>query len=50
VAATKALGAAIDWITTVDEPVGRHLQRTIQTGSACIYQPDAEHPVDWLLD
>ena len=50
VAATKALTTAIDRITAVDEPVGRHLQRTIQTGSACTYQPDADHPVDWILD
>jgi hypothetical protein len=50
VAATKALTTAIDRIRACDEPVGRHLQRTIQTGLSCTYQPDAEHPVDWILD
>ena len=50
VAATKALTAAIDRITAVDEPIGRHLRRSIHTGSACTYQPDGEHRVDWILD
>jgi hypothetical protein len=50
VAATKALATAIDRITALDEPVGRHLQRTIQTGSRCTYEPDTQHPIDWILD
>ena len=50
VAATKALTTAIDRITAVDEPIGRHLQRSIHTGSSCTYQPDGEHRVDWILD
>jgi hypothetical protein len=50
VAATKALSTAIDRITAVDEPVGRHLQRSIQTGSSCTYQPDGDRPVEWILD
>ena len=33
VAATKALTTAIDRIAAVDKTVGRHLQRTIHTGS-----------------
>jgi hypothetical protein len=49
VAATKALTTAIDRIAAVDESVGRHLQRTIQTGSSCVYQPDRDRPVDWIL-
>ena len=35
VAATKALTTAIDRISAVDEPIGRHLHRSIQTGWAC---------------
>ena len=50
VAATKALTTAIDRITAVDELIGRHLQRTIHTGSSCVYQPDSDHPVEWILD
>ena len=50
VAATKALTTAIDRITTVDESVGRHLRHSIQTGSSCIYQPDADRTISWILD
>ena len=50
VAATKALTTAIDRIAAVDELIGRHLQRTIHTGSSCAYQPDSDRPVEWILD
>ncbi len=50
VAATKALTTAIDRIAAVDQSVGRHLQRTIHTGSSCTYQPDSDGPVEWILD
>jgi hypothetical protein len=50
VAATKALTTAIDRIAAVDESVGRHLQRTVQTGSSCTYEPDGDRPVEWILD
>ena len=50
VAATKALTTAIDRIAAVDKTVGRHLQRTIHTGSSCTYQPDDDRPVEWILD
>ncbi len=49
-AATKALTIAIDRIAAVDESVGRHLQRTIQTGSFCLYQPDCDRQVEWTFD
>lgn len=50
VAATEGLTTAIDRIAAVDQSVGRHLQRTIHTGSSCIYQPDSDRPVEWILD
>jgi hypothetical protein len=50
VAATRALTTAIDRITAIDEPMGRHLKSTIQTGGACTYRPDTGRPVDWILD
>jgi hypothetical protein len=50
VAVTKALTTAIDRIANVDERVGRHLLRTIHTGSFCTYQPDRDRPVRWILD
>jgi hypothetical protein len=50
VAVTKAISTAIDRISSLDEAIGRHLRGSIQTGSACAYQPDPGHPVDWILD
>lgn len=49
VAATKAIATAIERILSVDEPVGRHLQRSVQTGSFCCYQPDTDRRVEWVL-
>jgi hypothetical protein len=50
VAATKAITTAIDRIMAVDRSVGRHLQHTIRTGTTCMYQPENDLSVDWLLD
>jgi tetratricopeptide (TPR) repeat protein len=50
VAATKAITAAIDRITTVDEPLGRHLRATIRTGLHCSYQSAPDDKRDWILD
>jgi hypothetical protein len=50
IAATKSLTAAISRAAAVDERVGRHLQRTIQTGTLCTYEPDRDQAVEWLLD
>lgn len=50
VAATKAISTAIDRITSVDGSVGQYLQRTIRTGMSCVYEPDGDRWVEWLLD
>jgi hypothetical protein len=50
VAATKAINAAIDRITTVHAPLGRHLRTAIRTGLTCTYQPDPNNQSDWILD
>ncbi|WP_347352685.1 hypothetical protein [Intrasporangium sp.] len=50
VAATKAITAGIDRITTVNPPLGRYLRTTIHTGGQCSYQPDAHDQPDWILD
>ncbi|HVX23493.1 MAG TPA: hypothetical protein VHB02_19280 [Acidimicrobiales bacterium] len=50
VTATKAIATAVDRITAVDGSVGRHLERTIQTGTYCTYQPDRDRAVEWVLD
>ncbi|HWB36012.1 MAG TPA: hypothetical protein VHA75_08305, partial [Rugosimonospora sp.] len=49
IAATKAITAAIDRITAIDEPAGRHLKASIHTGHHCAYLPDHAAP-RWLLD
>ncbi|QDP97979.1 hypothetical protein FOE78_20585 [Microlunatus elymi] len=49
VAATKAIGGAIDRISSVDGPLGEHLRRSIRTGGECSYQPVGVQP-DWMLD
>jgi uncharacterized membrane protein len=50
VAATKAIAAAIDRISKVDETLGRHLRATIHTGQHCNYEPDPDDPRKWILD
>jgi hypothetical protein len=49
IAVTKAIAAAIDRITAVDEPTGRHLKTTVRTGAYCSYQPDAGDRPTWIL-
>lgn len=50
VAATKAIVTAIERITAVDEPLGRHLRAAIHTGLHCSYQPGPDDRRDWILD
>lgn len=50
VAATKAIATAIDRISVVDASVGHYLQRTIRTGMSCVYEPDGDPLIEWLLD
>jgi hypothetical protein len=50
VAATKAISTAIERITSVDSSVGQYLQRTIRTGMSCVYEPEGDRWVEWLLD
>jgi hypothetical protein len=49
VAVTKAIGAAISRIATVDEPLARHLQGSVRTGLTCSYEQDGED-LTWVLD
>ncbi|HEY2176880.1 MAG TPA: hypothetical protein VGH85_23985 [Mycobacteriales bacterium] len=50
VAVRKAITAALDRITTVDDALARHLRRSIRTGLVCNYEPDADDEMDWALD
>jgi hypothetical protein len=49
VAATRNLRAAIQRAAEVHPSLGRHLERTIRTGTYCSYQPDPRVPADWTL-
>jgi len=49
VAVKKAITTAIARIETVDEPLARHLRRSVQTGLTCSYEPDPEDQQDWVL-
>jgi hypothetical protein len=49
VAATKAIGTAIDRIAAVDAGLGQHLRSAVRTGTDCSYEPRAGDDVHWLL-
>lgn len=44
---TRSLRYAIDRITQYHASLGKHLARTIRTGTYIAYQPDPRAPVDW---
>jgi DNA-binding response OmpR family regulator len=44
---TKAIARAIDAIRGVDTALARHLDLHVRTGRACVYVPDAEHPLEF---
>jgi hypothetical protein len=50
VAVTKAITSAIDHIVAIDSSVGRHLRRTVRTGTSCVYEPEEDVLVEWMLD
>lgn len=50
VAVKKAISSSIDRVATVDEPLARHLQARVRTGSSCAYEPDPADNLDWILD
>jgi hypothetical protein len=50
VAVKKAISTATARISTIDQPLGRHLQTRIHTGLNCSYEPDPADGLDWVLD
>ncbi len=44
---TRSLRYAIKRIGEHHPQLGDHLERTIATGSYCVYQPDPRAPTDW---
>jgi tetratricopeptide (TPR) repeat protein len=44
---TRAIRAALRRIEEHEPELGHQLQRSIRTGSSCMYQPDPDHPLVW---
>ncbi|MBO3749976.1 hypothetical protein J5X84_28175 [Streptosporangiaceae bacterium NEAU-GS5] len=50
IAVKKAISAAVDRLSAVDETLADHLRPSLHTGLTCVYQPDPRHPAEWVLD
>lgn len=48
-AVTKTIRAAIRRIAAVDAGLGRHLERSVRTGTSCVFDPDPHDPVLWSI-
>ncbi len=48
-AVTKRIKDAIRKIEVCHPVLGRHLERTVKTGLACVYRPDPDRPTHWVL-
>lgn len=46
---TRAIKAAIDNVERNHASLGKHLRRTVRTGTYCSYNPDPRVPVNWQL-
>ena len=46
-AVTRAMRHALARIRTHHAPLGDHLDRTIRTGTYCVYLPDPRFPITW---
>ena len=44
---TRAIRAALRRIDEHEPELGRLLQRTIRTGTSCVYRPDPDAPLRW---
>jgi hypothetical protein len=46
---TRAIRAALRRIAEHEPELGHRLQRTIRTGSSCVYRPDHDPPLQWEI-
>ncbi|MCA1656799.1 MAG: hypothetical protein LC713_03670, partial [Actinobacteria bacterium] len=44
---TRAIRAALRRIAAHEPELGHMLQRTVRTGSSCVYRPDPDAPLHW---
>jgi tetratricopeptide (TPR) repeat protein len=49
VSVTRSIRYSLDRLAEFAPGVAAHLQQHVRTGIYCSYEPDALHPVDWLL-
>jgi tetratricopeptide (TPR) repeat protein len=49
VSVTRAIRAALGRLGAESAELGRHLERSVRTGTTCSYRPDPRAPVDWRL-
>ena len=47
---TRAIRATLKRIAGYDAALGHELQRTIRTGTFCVYEPDAQQPLTWRIE
>ena len=47
---TKGIRGAIRKITDVDAQLGRYLEATIKTGTACRFDTQLREAVDWVVE
>jgi hypothetical protein len=49
VSATRSIRYSLDRLAEFSPAVAAHLRQHVRTGTFCSYEPDALHPVDWVL-
>ncbi|HEX4363059.1 MAG TPA: AAA family ATPase [Solirubrobacteraceae bacterium] len=47
---TRAIRATLKRIATYDAQLGAELERTVRTGTFCVYEPDRSAPARWTVD
>ncbi len=46
---TKALRGTLRKIAAANAWLGHYLETTVHTGTACRFEPDARHPIEWVV-
>jgi len=47
---TRAIRATLKRIAGYDAALGHELQRTLRTGTFCVYEPDTQQPLTWRIE
>jgi hypothetical protein len=49
VSVTRAIRSSLARIGEESPELGKHFERTVRTGTFCVYDPDPRAPIDWRL-